>query len=114
MTSKRGSRSTDQRQCTALSMSTGEAEFYTLIKAAVRSEQLAGMMKTLGCNAEAVARRETMTMSMTMTHSEKSAQQSLEAWPHRQERRGHDPVKKSLLQLMWLALLARFARTHCS
>ena len=48
------------------------------------------------------------TMTMTMTHSEKSNQQSLEAWPYRRERRGHDPAKKSLLQLMWIALLARF------
>ena len=29
-----------------------------------------------------------------------------------QERRGHDPAKKSLLKLAWLALLARFAPTH--
>ena len=42
------------------------------------------------------------SMTMTMTHSEKSVQQLLEAWPYRQERR-----------LMWLAMLARFARTHC-
>ena len=35
-------------------------------------------------------------MTMTMTHSEKSVQQSLEAWPYRHERRGHDPTKKSV------------------
>ena len=29
-----------------------------------------------------------------MTHSEKSVQQSLEAWPYRRERRGHDSAKK--------------------
>ena len=53
-----------------------------------------------------------LTMTMAMTHSEQTVQQSLEAWPYRRERRGRDPAKKSLLQLMWLALLARFARTH--
>ena len=47
-----------------------------------------------------------------MTHSKKSIQQSLVAWPYRRERRGHDPAKKSLLKLVWLALLARFAHTH--
>ena len=41
-------------------------------------------------------------------------QQSLVAWPYRRERRGHDPAeKKSLLKLVWLALLARFEITHC-
>ena len=53
-----------------------------------------------------------VAMTMTMTHSEKSVQQLLEAWPYRHERRGHNPAKKSVT-LMWLALLARFARTHC-
>ena len=38
----------------------------------------------------------TMTMPMTMTHSEKSVQQSLEAWPYRHKRRGRDPAKKSV------------------
>ena len=33
-----------------------------------------------------------LTMTMTMTHSEKSNQQSLVAWPYRRERRGHDPA----------------------
>ena len=37
----------------------------------------------------------TMTITMTMTHSEKSVQQSLESWPYKRERRGHDPAKKS-------------------
>ena len=49
-----------------------------------------------------------MTMTMTMRHSKKSTPQSLVAWPHRRERGGHDPAKKSLLKLVWLALLARF------
>ena len=53
-----------------------------------------------------------MTMTMTMTHSKKFIQQSLVAWPYRRERRGHDPTK-SLLKLVWLALWARFALTHC-
>ena len=35
---------------------------------------------------------EPMTMTMTMTHSKRSIRQSLVAWPHRRERRGHDPV----------------------
>ena len=43
-----------------------------------------------------------VTMTMTMTHSEKPVQQSLEAWPYRRERRGHDPAKKSLLKLTGL------------
>ena len=50
---------------------------------------------------------------MTMTHSQKSVQQMLVAWPYRRERRGHDPAKNSLVKLVWLALLARFAPTHC-
>ena len=48
-------------------------------------------------------------MTMTMRHPEKSVQQSLEVWPDKHVRRGHDPAKKSRLQLMWLALLATFA-----
>ena len=35
-------------------------------------------------------------MTMTMTHSEKSIQQPLVAWPYRRDRRGHDSAKKSL------------------
>ena len=55
----------------------------------------------------------TMTMTMTMTHSEKSIQHSSVAWPSRREQRGHDPTKKkSLLKLVWLALLTRIAHTH--
>ena len=46
---------------------------------------------------------------MTMTLTKKSIQQSLVALLYRRERRGHDPAKKSLLKLVWLALLARFA-----
>ena len=52
-------------------------------------------------------------MTMTMTHSEKSVEQPSEAWPYKRELKGHDPAKKSLLKLVWLALLARFALTHC-
>ena len=36
------------------------------------------------------------TMTMTMTHSEKSHIRRMKAWPHRQECRGHDPTKKNL------------------
>ena len=42
-------------------------------------------------------------MTMTMTHSEKSGQQLLEAWPQRLESSGHDPAKKNLLH--WCGLL---------
>ena len=34
------------------------------------------------------------SMTMTMTHSEKSIQQTSVAWPYRRERRGRDPAKK--------------------
>ena len=37
-------------------------------------------------------------MTMTMTHSDKSVQQSLEAWPYKRERRGHDPAKKKSVE----------------
>ena len=53
-----------------------------------------------------------MTMTITMTHSKKSIQQSLVAWPYRRERRGHDPTRMSLSKLVWRALLARCALTH--
>ena len=43
------------------------------------------------------------SMTMTMTHSHKSVQQLLEAWPYRLEWRGHDPAKKNLLH--WCGLL---------
>ena len=33
-------------------------------------------------------------LTLTLTHSEKSVQQSSEAWRYRHERRGHDPTKK--------------------
>ena len=36
-------------------------------------------------------------MTMTMTHSEKSVQQLLEAWSYRHERRSHDPEKKKFV-----------------
>ena len=37
-----------------------------------------------------------MTMTMTMTHSEKSLIYQMKAWPYRQECRGHGPTKKNL------------------
>ena len=37
-----------------------------------------------------------LCLTMTMTHSEKSVEQSLEAWPYRRERRVDDPAKKSV------------------
>ena len=39
---------------------------------------------------------EFMTMTMTMTHSEKSHIGQMRAWPYRQECRGHGPTKKNL------------------
>ena len=36
------------------------------------------------------------TMTMTMTHSEKSHIGQMRAWPYRQECRGHGPTKKNL------------------
>ena len=45
-------------------------------------------------------------------HSEKSKHLSMEAWPYRQECRGHDPVKKKTVALMPLALLASCALKH--
>ena len=44
-----------------------------------------------------------MTMTMTMTHSEKSHIRRMRAWPSRQECRGHDPTKKESVLLMKLA-----------
>ena len=35
-----------------------------------------------------------VTKTLTLTHSEKSIQQMLVAWPYRRERRGHDPREK--------------------
>ena len=37
-----------------------------------------------------------LTMTMTMTHSEKSHIRRMKAWPYREECRGHDPTKKNL------------------
>ena len=37
-----------------------------------------------------------LTMTMTMTHSEKSHINQMRAWPYRQECRGHGPTKKNL------------------
>ena len=48
-----------------------------------------------------------MTMTMTMTHSEKSHTCQMRAWPYRQERRGHGPTKKNLSYRLKLALLAK-------
>ena len=44
---------------------------------------------------DAVASNDT-TMTMTMTHSEKSHIGQMRAWPYRQECRGHGPTKKNL------------------
>ena len=52
-------------------------------------------------------RMEHATMTMTMTHSEKSHINQMRAWPYRQECRGHDTAKKESVALMKLALLAR-------
>ena len=41
-------------------------------------------------------RRRWVTMTVTMTHSEKSHIRRMQAWPYRQECRGHDPTKKNL------------------
>ena len=45
--------------------------------------------------------------------SKKSVQQSLDAWPYKHERKGHDTAKESLLKLMGLALLARCVLAYC-
>ena len=36
------------------------------------------------------------TITMTMTHSEKSDIRQMKAWPYRQECRGHDTAKKRI------------------
>ena len=46
---------------------------------------------------------EFVTMTMTMTHSEKSHICQMKAWPYRQECRGHDSTKKNLF--CWWSLL---------
>ena len=59
-----------------------------------------------------------MTMTMTMTHSEKSHIRRMKAWPYKQECRGHDPTKKNLL--CWWSLLIgkvykyKLLRTECN
>ena len=53
---------------------------------------------------------ETMTMTMTLR---KVQHLSMEAWPCRQECRGHEPAKKKTVALMRLALLASCALKHC-
>ena len=37
-----------------------------------------------------------VTMTMTMTHSERSRIHRMKAWPYRQECRDHGPTKKNL------------------
>ena len=44
-----------------------------------------------------------MTMTMTMTHSEKSRIHRMKAWPYRQECRGPWPHKKKSVVLVELA-----------
>ena len=44
-----------------------------------------------------------MTMTRTMTHSEKSRINQMRAWPYRQECRDHGPTKKESVLLMKLA-----------
>ena len=51
----------------------------------------------IGIGHEWSALSHMMTMTMTMTHSEKSNICQMKAWPYRQECRGHDPTKKNLL-----------------
>ena len=41
-------------------------------------------------------KRQEKTMTMTMTHSEKSHINQMRAWPYRQECRDHGPSKKNL------------------
>ena len=48
------------------------------------------------CKLQASELRSNSTMTMTMTHSEKSHIRRMKAWPHRQECRGHDSTKKKL------------------
>ena len=53
--------------------------------------------------------RQTMTMTMTLKEVQPTLVRGL---AYRRECRGHNPAKKSLLELVWLALLARFALAH--
>ena len=53
----------------------------------------------------------TMTMTMTLKEVQPPVVRGL-ALPYKRECRGHDPVKKSLLELVRRALLARFAHAH--
>ena len=59
-----------------------------------------------------------MTMTMTMTHSEKSHINQMRAWPYKQECRGHDPTKKNLF-CWWNLLIGKVCKykllwTECS
>ena len=49
---------------------------------------------------------------MTVTHSEKSVQQTFVAWPYRRERRGHDFAKKSLTADDSMQYLGSQGETH--
>ena len=71
------------------------------MKVGVKKLLRAGMMpaRTWGVHAVGMA----PTMTMTMTHSEKSHIHRMKAWPYRQECRGHDPTKKNLF--CWCSLL---------
>ena len=53
-----------------------------------------------------------MTMTMTMTHSEKSHIRRMKAWPYKQECRGHDATKKICFTDVACSL-ARCASTNC-
>ena len=55
------------------------------------------------CEAERGCGAADRTMTMTMTHSEKSHIHRMKAWPYRQECRGHGPTKKNLF--CWYSLL---------
>ena len=61
---------------------------------------------------DAMADDRTKTMTMTMTHSEKSHIRRMKAWPYRQECRGHDSTKKNLFTDEACSL-ARCAGTNC-
>ena len=53
-------------------------------------------LRRLASHVGGMARELGMTMTMTMTHSEKSHINQMRAWPYRQECRGHGSTKKNL------------------
>ena len=53
-----------------------------------------------------------MTMTMTMTHSEKSHIRRMKAWPYRQECGGHDPTKKESVLLIGKVCKYKLLRTE--